>query len=562
MKFRLKTYLALVLSNLLFNVAFAQINGLTGYRWTTIDAKGEVTSRHESSMVVYKDKIYLLGGRGINPVNVFDPKTNTWSAKKETPIEFHHFQAVVYKDAIYVVGAMTGKYPIETPLENVWIYSPENDTWKKGVEIPKNRRRGGAGAALYKDKIYLACGIDFGHTSGTNNLFDEFDPQTGKWKTMTKAPHIRDHFSVIVVEDKLYCIGGRNTSFHLPERFGAFFEQTMPFVDVYDFIEEEWHTMKEILPYPTAAGGLVSLDDKIIYAGGEGEYPVAYNQTCVLDLSSGKWTELSPLNRGRHSGGSVVFENEIYMAAGSPNKGGGNLNTIEVFSPNHHWQNLFNEENLNGWTIFCADDDREKEYWYVQNGEIICDTKGRRDHGYIWLQHDATFDDFELRLKFQSLRENKGNTGLMIRSNYDTTALIESENGKYGWMDGPQVDFDPNIPWRNGFLYDETREYRRWIDPDLPNWKISEEEYAPKKFVHFFEDEGPGWNDLTVICKGTNITTIVNNIIVKEFDGDGIINDEFHQKHGVGMNGHIALQLHKGGSNQLRFKDIEILKLE
>lgn len=314
-----------------FLICSGQNGNLEDYTWTTIDAKGDVTARHESSMVLYKNKFYLLGGRGINPINIFNPKTNTWEAKSKTPIEMHHFQAVVYKDAIYVI-AMTGKYPKETPLDHIWLYYPEKDIWEKGPEIPKGRRRGGAGVSIYKDKLYITCGIDLGHTSGTNNNFDSYDLITGEWQVLTKAPHIRDHFSTIVIDDNLYCIGGRNTSFHYLERFSAFFEQTVPFVDVYSFIEKKWFTLNDTLPYPTAAGGLINFDNKIIYFGGEGKLKSAYNQTQCFDIKTGKWSLLAPLNVGRHGGGSVVFNDKIFTAAGSPNRGGGNMDSIEVFS--------------------------------------------------------------------------------------------------------------------------------------------------------------------------------------------------------------------------------------
>ena len=172
----------------------------------------------------------------------------------------------------------------------------------------------------------------------------------------------------------MYCIGGRNTSFHYPDNFGAFFEATMPKVDVYNFVEEKWHTMKEELPYPTAAGGLVHFENKIIYAGGEGAYKQAYNITQCLDLETGKWSLLSPMNIGRHGGGMLVFDNKIYTAAGSPNKGGGNMGSIEVFSAEHDWKPLFNGTNLEGWTIEKSKKDEEKNFWNVLNivGKNVC----------------------------------------------------------------------------------------------------------------------------------------------------------------------------------------------
>jgi hypothetical protein len=531
------------------------------YRWTTIETKGNITARHESSMVLFKDKFYLIGGRGMNPVNVYNPKSNTWEEKSKPPFEIHHFQAVAYKDAVYVI-AMTGKYPKEVPLENIWLYYPDKDTWEKGPEIPNNIRRGGAGVSVYKDKLYLTCGIDFGHTSGTNNNFNSYDLITGEWKNLTKAPHIRDHFSTIVVGDNLYCIGGRNTSFHYPDNFGAFFEATMPKVDVYNFIEEKWHTMKEELPYPTAAGGLVYFGNKIIYAGGEGAYKQAYNTTQCLDLETGKWSLLAPLNIGRHGGGTVVFENKIYSAAGSPNKGGGNMSSLEVFSAEHDWKPLFNGTNLEGWTIEKSKKDEAKNFWSVDGGAILYNSLGSKEHNHFWLQSKEEYKDFELRLKFKSSKENKGNSGIQVRSRYDEKAEINlGEQLVYGWLDGPQVDINPNDPWKTGLIYDETRDYKRWINPISKDWNLKETDVETKKIVHYLEGEGPGWNDLTIICKGNNIKTYLNNLLISDYDGTGVLDDAFHKKYKVGQKGHIAIQGHMNSENKIWFKDIEIRKL-
>ena len=547
---------------LVANLGFSQDLKLEKYRWTTIEASGEMTGRHENGFVEYKGKFYLLGGRGINPVDVYDPKTNTWTSKSKSPMEIHHFQAVVYHDAIYLVGAMTGSYPKETPLENIWLYYPETDKWRKGPEIPKDRRRGGAGAVVYNDMIYMACGIDYGHTNGTNNYFDSFDLKTGEWNILTKAPHIRDHFPAIVVNDKLYCVGGRNTSVHYPDNFGAFFNATIPNVDVYDFTKSEWVTLKNELPVPTAAGSLVQAGNNLIFIGGEGKQTQAYNLAQCLDLETGEWSQLAPLNTGRHGTGAVLYKGDVYIAAGSPVKGGGALTSIEVFSPNHNWTTLFNGKNLDGWEIkTIAKDADKKNYWTVEDGAILCNSMGDSKHSHIWLQSVEEYDNFELRLKFQSCRENKGNAGVQVRSRYDDQAKIESEGDNLGWMDGPQVDIDTNDPWRCGLIYDETREVRHWINPVLPDWKIDKEKHAPKKVIHYYEDEEPGWNDLTIICDGVNIKTFLNNILVSDYDGTGVLDDAAHHRQNVGLNGHIALQLHMNSENKLRFKDIEIRKL-
>ena len=174
----------------------------------------------------------------------------------------------------------------------------------------------------------------------------------------------------------------------------------------------------------------------------------------------------------------------------------------------------------------------------------------------MWLQTEEEFDNFELRLKYQVSRKNLGNSGVQFRSRYDENAIVE--NASKGWLDGPQVDINPSGPWRTGLIYDETREEKRWINPSLPDWNIKEEEHAPQRVIQYFDDEGIGWNDLTIICIGMNIKTVVNNVVVSQFDGTGVLDNENHKRHNVGSKGHIALQLHKESQNYLRFKDIEI----
>ncbi len=301
--------------------------------WKTVSTKGEPTARHEAAMVAHGGKAILLGGRRVNPVEVFDPIAGSWQSMQPTPMEMHHFQPVSFGDLIYVMTAMTGQYPKETPLETIYVYDPAVDTWTKGPEVPVDRRRGGAGTVVREGKIYVACGIIDGHTSGTVPWFDEFDPATGTWRQLPDAPRARDHFSAVVLDDRLYLVGGRDTSYHEPDNFTAFFDRVVREVDVYDFAIGTWSTLPDPLPVGTAAGGLVALDGSIFYFGGESGQDLAHSQTQVLDPESGAWTLGPPLNVGRHGGGSAVIDNRIYVATGSGGRGGGpELASIEMLA--------------------------------------------------------------------------------------------------------------------------------------------------------------------------------------------------------------------------------------
>ena len=228
----------------------------------------------------------------------------------------------------------------------------------------------------------------------------------------------------------------------------------------------------------------------------------------------------------------------------------------------NEWISLFNGQNLDGWSVKCTPRDQGTNFWTVENGAIVCNSLGSVDHNYIWLVSDKEFDNFELGLKFQVSRRHKGNSGIQVRSRWDPSAEEEGTGDLAGWLDGPQIDIEPNDPWRNGYIYDENRGTKRWINPSLPNWEIDSARYAPEKFIFYFEDQEPGWNDVRIICNGLRIKTIINNIVVSDYDGTGILDDAAHRQHNVGVKGHIAFQLHKYSENEIRFKDIEIREIK
>jgi hypothetical protein len=97
--------------------------------WQMLEPESLPTKRHEAAFVELDGKFYWLGGRGIKPVEVFDPTTNRWEKKAPTPIELHHFQALAFDGKVYVSGALTGPYPNETPVPVFYIYDPKSDTW-------------------------------------------------------------------------------------------------------------------------------------------------------------------------------------------------------------------------------------------------------------------------------------------------------------------------------------------------------------------------------------------------------------------------------------------------
>lgn len=298
-------------------------------QWTTVSANNEPTARHENAFTEVDGKFYLVGGRGDRPVDIYDPQTKEWSQGQNPPVEMNHFQAVSYDGKLYVMGALTGGFPDEKPIPNIYIYDPETDEWTKGPEIPEDRRRGAAGAFAYNDKLYLVNGIQNGHTDGYVSWLDEYDPATDTWTTLPDAPHQRDHVQAVVADNKIVVAGGRTTS----NATGQTLELTVPEVDVYDFATGEWSTLENDIPTMRAGTTSVVLGDKVIVIGGEsGAMEAAHHQVEALNINTGEWDSLPSLNRGRHGTQAIVYDDKIYIAAGSGNRGGGpELTSMEVY---------------------------------------------------------------------------------------------------------------------------------------------------------------------------------------------------------------------------------------
>jgi N-acetylneuraminic acid mutarotase len=221
---------------------------------------------------------------------------------------------------------MTGPYPGETPVPHAYVYNPENDRWRQGVEIPADRRRGGAGAVLHGDVVYLAAGIGNGHIGDHKTWLDALQLDTGRWERLPDAPRPRDHFQAVLARERLYLLAGRTSS--SPEHV---FDLTIGEVDVYDLATGTWTTLERRLPTPRAGNTAILVGQEILVIGGEsGAQEVAHDEVEALDVETHEWREASPLRRGRHGTGVIRHAQALYVASGCGKRGGEpELDTLE-----------------------------------------------------------------------------------------------------------------------------------------------------------------------------------------------------------------------------------------
>ncbi len=242
----------------------------------------------------------------------------------------------------------------------------------------------------------------------------------------------------------------------------------------------------------------------------------------------------------------VVADGSLPAAEDSPRPAGAHAAIAEA-----GWIALFDGRTLNGWVVKCKPkDDAKRHYFRVEDGTIAAVVPAGSDHDYIWLVTRDEYADFELKLQVQTTANSTGNSGIQVRSRYDDAAF---------WMDGPQVDINPPGPWRTGFIYDETRGVQVWLWPDVGAPGNAKPQHAPAgwKWAH-----APQWNDIHIVCRATRINTVVNGVPVADYDGTGRLDDKVHRARNVGIKGHIALQIHPGGTMHIRFRDLRLRPIQ
>jgi hypothetical protein len=177
-------------------------------------------------------------------------------------------------------------------------------------------------------------------------------------------------------------------------------------------------------------------------------------------------------------------------------------------------ESLFNGKDLNGWDIYGT------ELWYVNNGELVCESGPEKEYGYLGT--NKYYNDFDLRLEFK--QESNGNSGIFVRS-YIKSGIVIS-----GW----QVEIAQSFQDTGG-IYESYG--RGWI------WQIPDEKEGILR-----ENE---WNTMRIRLVDNKITTWLNGELMTDLTDEVL---------GSGK-GRIMLQIHSGGGIKVRWRNIHLTEL-
>jgi len=298
--------------------------------WESRDSSNE--PRSESGYTRAGNRFYLIGGEQTDSgtiVEVYDPSTDSWSTAPPLPNPRHHVQPVTVGSKIYLPGGLV-HFPGPSVTEHLMLDTNNLGAgWQSRASMPTSR--GAHGCAVEGVRIYCGGGLSSAAGDTAISTMEVYNTVDNAWKSLASMPRPRDHFDPVVIDGKLYAIGGRDTAINA----------TYANNDIYDIRSNSW---SQGAPIPTARGGYGAdiLEGRIVVVSGEGGGPVngVFPQVEEYDPRRNLWRSLASVPTPRHGFGAVVGALEgdgasrLYTGAGAWKQGFAFTKTHEVFRYN------------------------------------------------------------------------------------------------------------------------------------------------------------------------------------------------------------------------------------
>ncbi|XP_024290264.1 kelch-like protein 33 [Oncorhynchus tshawytscha] len=215
--------------------------------------------RLSHELAVVAGKLYVLGGQNykgmlgvLNSVYRYDPLQNRWERLANLQEKRCNFSVVVLDEMIYAIG---GYIDPETNLDSVERYCPNTDSWS--FAKPLDMTLSCHAATLLDGEVFISGGFDCRYHCLVSMFL--YHPERGT-TYLAEMSQPRAHHCMETLNNHLYVVGGVTV------------DENMMSIDqlaceVYDPVSDSWSTLTPLAVSHVGAASVV-LEGKIYVLGG------------------------------------------------------------------------------------------------------------------------------------------------------------------------------------------------------------------------------------------------------------------------------------------------------
>lgn len=280
-------------------------------------------SRLGSVATAVNGKIYIIGGLdsaknlggrapALSKVNIYDTQTNTWHVAANMPTPRIAPKTAVFSNEIYVFAGYDrkGARGARREKKTVEVYDPRTDTWVKKRDMPTLRK--GFATAVVDGKIYIIGGrvenkrLDEDIITG---LVEVYNPLTNKWEKRADMPTKRTGIDAVVVDGKIYVIGGQNVL-----RLPGLAERFVTHIEEYNPKTNKWRKLPD-MPMFKFWFSTIAVDNEIYTIGGVNNAVSRIDDVDIYNPTVNKWRKIEPIPTPKTTM-AVVVNGTIYLLGG------------------------------------------------------------------------------------------------------------------------------------------------------------------------------------------------------------------------------------------------------
>ena len=265
---------------------------------------------------------YLLLKRGVVSLDLYKYNLRTKEKTELSSCEgvFLNVGVAYAKNKLFVMGGhQECSMNSYTNLRSLSLKNP-NKNWTENAPMLQKRHR--FGCTALENQIYVAGGR--AHKTEWLNSVESYDISQDKWTMQCSMSYKRAGCCLVAHDQLLYVLGGSCSSsyFSSMEKFDGY----------------QWKAA-ESMAMGRSNFAAVVLNDKLYAIGGEDEYE--FHQTVeVYDFETGEWSEAATLINRRAGHSACVVGDTIFVAGGHNENGP--VKQMELYNPaKNKWKSHF-----------------------------------------------------------------------------------------------------------------------------------------------------------------------------------------------------------------------------